>query len=177
MTSELQTNYSELETCPETRSHGTKDLKEERVAPSLDYCYANSSKEISCKTKAKSNAKAHPDNDDNCYFNGVSYNKLIYKINIEIDRMRNDKYCDNLVANSDDMETIIKANNDCSHLFRELNIDDYTDDMSMNTKEQIKNEFVKACDLVFNTFKDKFFDTVYSEYLASVCNIHKLLHD
>lgn len=152
-------------------------MREGRVPSSLDCCHANSSKARSCKTKTKLNVKAHPENDDNCYFDGISTNKLICKINIEIDRMRNDKYHDHLDANSDDMATIIKANNDHSHLFRELNIDDYTDGMSKRTKEKMKYKFVKACDLVFDAFKDKVFDTVYSEYLASVCNIHRLLHD
>lgn len=171
MTSEL--DHSKFKTCPKTWCHNMNDLKEGRVPSSLDYSRANTSRARFCKTQSNLNAITHQ-NNDNCS-NALSNNKLICKINIEFDRMKNDKYCDYLVANSDNVASVLKGSKDFSDP-RELDIDDFADDMSIKTKIEMKNEFVKACDLVFDTFKDKVFDTVYSDYLASVRNLRRILH-
>ncbi|XP_026332780.1 uncharacterized protein LOC113239849 [Hyposmocoma kahamanoa] len=168
-TSELYSSHSKPKTCPETWRLNTNDLIEERVHSSLDYCCAKSSKTRYCKTETEKNAKAYPDNEKNV--NAISHTKLMYKLNIEFDKLKNDKCSTiDLFPNSDSIKTSLDANNDHS----DVNV--YNDDIFIPTKEEMKNEFVKGCDFVFHTFRDKVFETVYSDHLASVHYLKRILH-
>lgn len=159
-------NHSKLKTYPKPYSNDLNDLKEVYDSSSLDNCHAKPRNVNFCKTQSELNS--HP-YTDNCLSTN-SNNKLICRINIELERMKNDKYCAYLVA---DPANIYKTSNDYSDA-RELDIDDYTD---INTKIEMKNEFVKACDLVFDPIKDQVFDTVYSNYTTLINSLRRIVHN
>lgn len=165
--------HSKIKTYPKKYSN---DFNKVHDPSPPDYCYAKSSNMRFCKTQSELNAMAHSDKG-NC-LSTISKNKLICNINKELEIMKNDQCGDYLLANPVNVATIYETSNDYSDARElELNIDDYADNIFTNAKIEMKNEFVKACDLVFDTFKEKVFDTVYSNYVASCSIFRRMLHN
>lgn len=148
-------------------------MEEKHITSSLDNRCGNSSTGTYCKLPTENNVKAYPDNEK-C-FNAISNTKLICKINIEFEKMKNRNFSNYLVNNFDSTTTVIDANKKYSDTIGGFDFNDFCDDLLVTTEEEMRNEFMRGCGLFFDTFKEKVFDTVYSDYLASVSSLRHIL--